>query len=94
MKVSKEKPKAVMPYNENQKRPYENPKVQSFNGTEWVDLHTAHRWWSHIDVEDQMKLAVYGLKHLPKRKKFRIIELDGNVVKEYIDDTKGEPVYT
>ena len=41
-----------------------------------------------------MKLAVYGLKHLPKRKKFRIIDLDGNVVKEYIDDTKGEPIYT
>ena len=89
-----EKNRPIMPYNEDQDRPYKNPKVQSFYKTEWIDTHIAHRWWSHIDVEDQMKLVVYNFKHWPDRKKFRIIDLDGNVIKEFIDDTKGERVYT
>ena len=85
-KVAEEvaKEPAIMPYNKKEKRPYKNPKVQFFreSNTEWHTSHRAHRWWSEIDVEDQLKLIQYKFKHLPDKKRFRVIDEEGNIIRE------------
>ena len=75
---------AIMPYNKDQKRPYKNPMVQFYKEAidYWQTSHTAHRWWSEIDVEDQLKLIQYKFKHLPDKKRFRVIDEDGNTIRE------------
>ena len=75
---------AIMPYNKDQKRPYKNPMVQFYRETikDWQTSHIAHRWWSDIDVEDQLKLIQYKFKHLPDKKIFRVIDEDGNTIRE------------
>ena len=81
---------AIMPYNKDQKRPYKNPIVQFYKtidgkGQEinnWHNSHIAHRYWSDIDVNDQLKLVQYKFKHLPDKKRFRVIDADGNVISE------------
>ena len=81
---------AIMPYNKDQERPYKNPKVQFYKTVDgngepvenWQTSHTAHRWWSEIDVEDQLKLIQYKFKHLPDKKRFRVIDEDGNTICE------------
>ena len=74
---------AIMPYNKDQKRPYKNPMVQFYREAinDWQTSHTAHRWWSEIDVEDQLKMVQYKFKHLDK-KRFRVIDEDGNTIRE------------
>lgn len=74
---------AIMPYNKDQERPYKNPLVQFFKESdlEWQTSHKAHRWWSEIDVEDQLKLIQHKFKHLDK-KRFRVIDEDGNTIRE------------
>ena len=95
--VAKEEAKepAIMPYNKDQKRPYKNPKVQFYKTVDgygepvndWHTSHVAHRWWSIIDVEDQLKLIQYKFKHLPDKKRFRVIDEDGNLIREInLDD--------
>ena len=85
-KVTEEEAKepAIMPYNKDQKRPYKNPMVQFYRETikDWQTSHIAHRWWSDIDVEDQLKLIQYKFKHLPDKKIFRVIDEDGNTIRE------------
>ena len=84
-KVTEEEAKepAIMPYNKDQKRPYKNPMVQFYRETinDWHTSHRAHRWWSEIDVEDQLKMVQYKFKHLDK-KRFRVIDEDGNTIRE------------
>jgi len=85
-KVAEEEAKepAIMPYNKNQERPYKNPLVQFFKESdlEWQTSHKAHRWWSEIDVEDQMKIVQHKFKHLPDKKRFRVIDEEGNLIRE------------
>jgi len=80
----------IMPYNKDQDRPYKNPKVQFFktfdgDGTEindWQTFHRAHRYWSEIDVKDQLNIIQYRYKHLPEKRRFRVIDEDGNTIRE------------
>ena len=89
-KVEEAKEPAIMPYNKDQERPYKNPIVQFYKtvdgyGTEvnkWVTSHIAHRWWSEIDVEDQLKLIQYKFKHLPEKRRFRVLDEDRNIIRE------------
>ena len=85
-KVAEEvaKEPAIMPYNKKEKRPYKNPKVQFFRESinKWVTSHIAHRWWSEIDVEDQLKLIQYKFKHLPEKRRFRVLDEDRNIIRE------------
>lgn len=85
-KVAEEEAKepAIMPYNKDQKRPYKNPMVQFYREAikDWQTSHTAHRWWSEIDVEDQLKIIQNKFKHLPDKKRFRVIDEDGNTIRE------------
>tara|TARA_Y100000593_G_C4260418_1_gene311887 strand:+ start:74 stop:379 length:306 start_codon:yes stop_codon:yes gene_type:complete len=96
--VAEAKEPAIMNYNKNEHRPYKNPKVQFFKtvdgfGTEvneWQTSHIAHRWWSDIDVSDQLKIIQYKFKHLPDKKRFRVITDDGDIISEINldEDTK------
>tara|TARA_B100001564_G_scaffold356613_1_gene371146 strand:+ start:1826 stop:2152 length:327 start_codon:yes stop_codon:yes gene_type:complete len=87
---------AIMPYNKNQKRPYKNPKVQFYKTidgkgqkiNDWHTSHIAHRYWSDIDVNDQLNIIQYKFKHLPDKKRFRVIDADGNVISEVNLDEK------
>ena len=73
---------AIMPYNKNIKRPYPHPKVQFFRPriSDWQTWHQAHRWWSDIDVEDQIKQVVYYFKHMKERTRFRVIDANGKII--------------
>ena len=85
-KVTEEEAKepAIMSYNKDQKRPYKNPMVQYYRETtnDWQTSHKAHRWWSDIDVEDQIKIIQHKFKHLPDKKRFRVIDEDGHTIVE------------
>ena len=83
--VAEAKEPAIMPYNKDQERPYKNPKVQYYRTypiNDWWTTHIAHRWWSEIDVEDQLKLVQHKFKHLPDKKRFRVIDEDGHTIVE------------
>ena len=83
-KVEEAKEPAIMSYNKDQERPYKNPIVQYYRETinDWQTTHIAHRWWSEIDVEDQLKLVQHKFRHLADKKRFRIIDEDGNIIVE------------
>lgn len=72
----------VMKYNKKQKRPYKNCRVQWYKPWEdyWQTYHTAHRPWSKIDINDQLKLIQYNFSHLKKVEDFRIIDENDKII--------------